>query len=98
MHNKKHYFLASLCKNGILGGGITIDENAITYHTNKLTVSDKYRHLEMKYSEIEKIAVSRFVFLPVITIQMKNGEAYKLIVFIGQIKLRDALAQNNILI
>ena len=96
MHNKKHYFLASLCKNGILGGGITIDENAVTYHTNKLTVSDKYRHLEMKYGDIEKIAVSRFVFLPVLTIQMKNDDTYKLIVFIGQTKLKDALAQNNI--
>ena len=34
----KNYFIVSLVKNGILGGGMTADEQAITYHTGKLTV------------------------------------------------------------
>ena len=34
----KHYFIASLVKNGLLGGGITVDSEAITYHTGKLTI------------------------------------------------------------
>ena len=36
----KKYFFVSLVKNGILGGGIVADSEAITYHTGKLTNTD----------------------------------------------------------
>ena len=98
MNTKKHYFLASLCKNGILGGGITVDENAITYHTNKLTVSDKYRHLEMKYSEIEKISTENLWFLPIVLIKMKNQDEHKFLVFFGPKRFFSTLTKYNILI
>ena len=32
-------FVCSLCRNGIIGGGLYIDEQSITYSTQKLTVS-----------------------------------------------------------
>lgn len=32
------YFIVSLCKNGILGGGIVADLEKITYKTGKVTV------------------------------------------------------------
>ena len=34
----KKYFIVSLIKNGILGGGIVADKEAITYHSGKLTI------------------------------------------------------------
>ena len=34
----KKYFIVSLIKNGILGGGIVADTEAITYHSGKLTI------------------------------------------------------------
>ena len=52
----KKYFVVSLVKNGILGGGIVADSEAITYHTGKVTVPKEYRHLEMKYKDIESFS------------------------------------------
>ena len=38
-------FVCSLCHNGILGGGLYLDSQSLTYKTNKLTVDKKYRNL-----------------------------------------------------
>lgn len=43
----KKYFIVSLVKNGILGGGIVADSEAITYRTGKVTIPQEYRHLVM---------------------------------------------------
>ena len=37
-------FVCSVCRNGIIGGGLYIDEQSITYSTQKLTVSPLYRN------------------------------------------------------
>lgn len=39
----KKYYLVSLCKNGILGGYIIADEEAITYKTGKVTIPREYK-------------------------------------------------------
>ena len=77
----KRYFIVSLCKNGILGGGIVADSEAITYHTGKATVPKEYRNLVMKYDDIYE-AISGWLFiLPTVLIKMKSGEEYKFVVF-----------------
>ena len=77
----KKYFIVSLCKNGILGGGIVADSEAITYHTGKVTVPKEYRNLVMKYDDIYE-AISGWIFiLPTVLIKMKSGEEYKFVVF-----------------
>ena len=48
----KQYYVASLCRNGVLGGGIAAGEDGITYKTGKVTVPPKLRNLEMKYRNI----------------------------------------------
>ena len=48
----KQYYAASLCRNGVLGGGIAAGEDGITYKTGKVTVPPKLRNLEMKYRNI----------------------------------------------
>ncbi len=35
-------FLCSLCHNGILGGGLIVDDNTITFKTGKVTVNKKF--------------------------------------------------------
>ena len=77
----KNTFSASLCKNGILGGCIVADEEAITYITGKLTIPEKYRHLKMKYTDILSVTGDNLLFLPVVLVRMKNDEEYKFIVF-----------------
>lgn len=77
----KKYFIVSLCKNGILGGGIVADSEKITYKTGKVTIPAKYRNLEMKYENIISLSEGWLLFLPTVSLNMKNGEAYKFVVF-----------------
>ncbi len=77
----KKYFIVSLCRNGILGGGMIVDEQKITYKTGKLTVPDKFRNLEMRYEDIADVSTGRLLFLPTVTIKMKDAEAYRFVVF-----------------
>ena len=44
--------MCSLCHNGILGGGVYLDNQAVTYRTQKLTVSEKYKNLILPLKEI----------------------------------------------
>jgi len=71
----------SLCKNGILGGYIVADEEAITYKTGKLTIPEKYRNLKMKYKDILSVTEGSLLFMPTVSLRMKNDEEYKFIVF-----------------
>lgn len=73
-------FMCSLCHNGILGGGLYLDHQAVTYRTQKLTVSEKYKNLILPLNEINGISWKWIVF-PVATFYMKNGECYKIIIF-----------------
>ena len=77
----KKLFIGSLiCNNGILGGGIYIDDTSITYKTNKLTVDKKYRNLVLPLGKICDIEWKWIVF-PIATVQMTSGEQYKFIIF-----------------
>ncbi len=73
-------FVCSLCHNGILGGGLYLDSQSLTYKTNKLTVDPKYRNLVMPLQEIQEISWQRII-VPVATVTMQNGERYKFIIF-----------------
>ena len=80
----KKYFVVSLVKNGILGGGIAADSDAITYHTGKVTIPQEYRHLVMKYEDICKVTIGWLFILPTVTIKMRNGKEYKFAVFFSR--------------
>ncbi len=73
-------FVCSLCHNGILGGALYLNENAVTYRTNKLTVDKEYRKLVLSLDEIENLTWKWIVF-PVATFRMKSGAEYKFIIF-----------------
>ena len=74
------YLVCSLCHNGVLGGTFYLDSQSLSYKTNKLTVDKKYRSLVMPLHEIRDISWKRMIF-PIATIDMKNGESYKFIIF-----------------
>ena len=77
----KPYFIVSLCKNGILGGGIVIDTEAAVYHTGKLTVPKEYRRLAMPYRDIAALTAGWLGVLPTVLIKMNSGEEYRFLVF-----------------
>ena len=73
-------FVCSLCHKGILGGGLYLDNQSLTYKTNKLTVDKKYRNLMLPMQEIKEISWEWKIF-PIATVYMTNGERYKFIIF-----------------
>lgn len=75
------YFIVSLCKNGILGGGIVADSEKVTYKTGKVTVPQKYRNLEMNYKDIVSMKQGWLFIFPTVSLKMNDGEEYKFIVF-----------------
>lgn len=76
----KKTFICSLCRGGILGGALYLDETAVTYKTNKLTVDKKYKNLVLPLEEIENLSWKRILF-PIATFRMKSGAEYKFIIF-----------------
>jgi len=76
----KSYFACSLCYKGILGGGLIVDENTITYKTGKVTVDKKFRNLELSKGNIVDLSWKRIIF-PIVTFEMKNGEKYSFLIF-----------------
>ncbi len=77
----KKYFIVSLCKNGILGGGISATDDSITYKTGKLTIPDELKRIEMKYKEIRSFKSSNNFLFPTVSIEMHSGKEYKFLVF-----------------
>ncbi len=75
---KKDIFNVSLCKNGLLGGVIYVEDTEAVYCTNKLTVSEKIRRLHMPYSKIKQIEKAP---MHTVIISLKNGEQYRFLVF-----------------
>ena len=92
----KNYFIVSLIKNGILGGGMTADAEAIIYHTGKVTVPAEFRRLVMKYSDIRQVETGRMLLMPTVTVKMQNGEEYKFAVFFGQKRLLELLKEQSV--
>ncbi len=77
----KNTFMVSLCKNGLLGGYIVMEEEAMIYRTGKVTIPQKHRNLVMKYNDIKSLTKEKMLFMTTISVQMKNMEEYKFLVF-----------------
>lgn len=73
-------FVCSLCHKGIIGGGLYLDRQNLTYKTNKLTVDKKYRNLVLPLAEIQEVTWKGKLF-PVADFRMKDGETYPFLIF-----------------
>ena len=73
-------FVCSLCHKGIIGGGLYLDRQNLTYKTNKLTVDNKYRNLVLPLAEIQEVTWKGKLF-PVADFRMKDGETYPFLIF-----------------
>ena len=93
----KKAFMCSLCHNGLLGGGLYLDSETLTYKANKLTVDKKLRNLVLPLNEIDEVTWKQIVF-PVATFRMKNGEEYKIMIFnkIRFLKYFEAFTESSV--
>ena len=87
----KKFFVVSLVKNGLIGGGISADSEAITYRTGKVTIPQEYRHLVMKYEDICEVSSEWLFVLPTVTVKMRNGNEYKFAIFFNRKRFVDTL-------
>ncbi len=82
------YFVVSLVKGGILGGGLVADAEKLTYCTNKLTVPDQLRRLELPFARMERAEPGWLLCFPTVTLHLDGNESWRLIVFSRQRLLR----------
>ena len=94
----KKYFVVSLMKNGILGGGIVADSQAIAYRTGKVTVPKEYRNLVMPYEDISEATKGWSFILPTVLVKMRDGQEYKFAVFFGRNRLINTLKEVGVLV
>lgn len=87
----KQYYVVSLIKNGILGGGLVADTESITYHTGKITIPQEYRQIEMKYEDIQEVIQGWLFILPTVTLKMRNQKEYKFAMFFNRKRLINTL-------
>ena len=73
----KRVFVCSLCRGGILGGALYVDDTAITYKTNKLTVAKEYRNLALPLEEIQEIAWNWILA----TVTLTSGTQYRFLIY-----------------
>ena len=76
----KRVFICSLCHNGVLGGALYLDDNSITYRTNKLTVEKKYKNYVIPLDTIKDITWKRVVF-PLVTFTTTDNEKTTFVLF-----------------
>lgn len=76
----KRVYAASLCKNGLLGGSLYVDDEKIAFRTGKLTVPPRIRNLELHFKNVVGIRKEYILILPVAAVSMKNGEEWKFFV------------------
>jgi len=74
-------YMASLCKNGLLGGGLFLDDERVTYRTGKVSVPPEIRNLALPFCRIKRVDKSKLAFFPTVTIEMADGTAWKFVVF-----------------
>lgn len=72
-------FLCSLIHRGLLGGELFLDEKAITYKTNKLTVDRHYRNFVLPLKTIQSVTWKKI--LPVVIFSTTDGERVSFLLF-----------------
>lgn len=75
-------YMVSLCwRGGLLGGGLVMGDERLTYGTTKLQVPPEIRNFSLPFCRIRGVERSRALFLPTVTIEMEDGREWKFLVF-----------------
>ena len=77
---EKTFVCSLICPGGILGGGLYLNSEALTYRTNKITVDPRYKWMTLLLKDIESISWKWIIF-PIAKVTMKSGDSYSFIIF-----------------
>lgn len=73
-------FMCSLCRNGVLGGALYLDDLSITYRTGKLTVEEKYKNYVIPLEEVKEVKWKWVVF-PVATFTTTDHQTATFLIY-----------------
>lgn len=75
-------FMASLYYYGIQGGAIFLDDKAIRYKAQKLTLPQQYKDIKILYTDIQKIeSAPVFILFLKLTIYLNDNKKFKFLIF-----------------
>ena len=74
-------FYASLFYDGIRGGAIIVNDTAIVYKNQTLTLPNEYENIVMPFADIDHVEISRAFLFYAFTIYLKSGKSYKYLIF-----------------
>ena len=77
----KKAFYASLFYEGVRGGAIIVNDTAVIYKNQTLTLPDEYKNIVMPFEDIDRIESGGAFPFPTFTIHLKNGKYYKFIIY-----------------
>lgn len=78
----RNTFAASICAGGVHGGALRLEPGGARFRCKKLTVDAQYRDFFMGYVQIAQLrAYRKAVLFPMVEITMKDGGAYRFVIF-----------------
>lgn len=77
---KKSFFTSLICDGGCIGGTLYLNDDSVTYQTNKLTVDKRYKNITFPLSQIKELTWKRVVF-PIATFNLELSGTYKFIIY-----------------
>lgn len=88
-------FYGSLCYEGIRGGEITVDDEAIIYRSKVLTLPEEYKNIKIPFGEVERVEKWLVLLFPAVTVWLKLGKSYKFVVF-GRKRFLESCKQKGV--
>ncbi len=85
-------YVVSLCRNGVLGGMLYLEDTELLYCTNKLTVPAHIRRLSIPYRTISKVSKAPF---HTVILSTESAETYRFLVFARESFLRNLAARRE---
>jgi hypothetical protein len=77
----KYIFYASVCHQGVHGGGIILTDDYFIFRTQKVTIDIEFKFLKIEYNSIKNIKYSYVLFFPIVEISLLGGRTYKFLIF-----------------
>ena len=85
----KNVFPVSFVRNGIVGGSLTVKDDSVVFHTNKVMISD----VVIQLHEVKEVMESKFLIFPSVLFKMKDGQQHQFIVFFNRHRLMQVLKE-----
>ena len=88
----KNVFPVSFVRNGIVGGSLSVKDDSVVFHTNKVLISD----VVIQLHEIKEVMESKFLIFPSVLFKMKDSQQHQFIVFFNRDRLIQVLKEVGI--